>query len=119
MAFPPRSASRKEEMEKRSRQRVRDQVAHLAFGAETRMRSKRARISMMARSSNPPPSRPDTEAQDQLLQIITFGLQRAAGPYRRASNGSLLYSITSSAVASSVAGTVRPSAFAVLRLMTS
>jgi len=71
-------------MEKRSRQRVRDQVAHLAFGAETRMRSKRARISMMARSSNPPPSRPDTEAQDQLLQIITFGLQRAAGPYRRA-----------------------------------
>jgi hypothetical protein len=27
------------EMEKRSRQRVRDQVAHLAFGAETRMRS--------------------------------------------------------------------------------
>ena len=26
-------------MEKRSRQRVRDQVAHLAFGAETRMRS--------------------------------------------------------------------------------
>jgi hypothetical protein len=27
-------------------------------------------------------NRPDTEAQDQLLQIITFGLQRAAGPYR-------------------------------------
>jgi len=26
-------------MEKRSRQRVRDQVAHMAFGAETRMRS--------------------------------------------------------------------------------
>jgi hypothetical protein len=38
-AFPPRSASRKEEMEKRSRQRIRDQVAHMAFGAETRMRS--------------------------------------------------------------------------------
>ena len=37
--FPPRSASRNEEMEKRSRQRVRDQVAHMAFGAETRMRS--------------------------------------------------------------------------------
>ena len=30
-------------------------------------------------------NRPDTEAQDQLLQIITFGLQRAAGPYKRAS----------------------------------
>ena len=27
-------------------------------------------------------NRPDTDAQDQLLQIITFGLQRAAGPYR-------------------------------------
>ena len=24
-------------------------------------------------------NRPDTDAQDQLLQIITFGLQRAAG----------------------------------------
>src|SRR6185295_11103651 len=36
---PPRSASRNEEMEKRSRQRVRDQVALMAFGAETRMRS--------------------------------------------------------------------------------
>ena len=30
-------------------------------------------------------NRPDTDAQDQLLQIITFGLQRAAGPYKRAS----------------------------------
>ena len=27
-------------------------------------------------------SRPDTEAQDQLLKIIIFDLQRAAGPYR-------------------------------------
>ena len=36
---PPRSASWNEEMEKRSRQRVRDQVALLAFGAELRMRS--------------------------------------------------------------------------------
>ena len=26
-------------------------------------------------------NRPDTEAQDQLLQITIFGLQRAAGPY--------------------------------------
>ena len=33
-------------------------------------------------------NRPDTDAQDQLLQIITFGLQRAAGPYRRAIIGS-------------------------------
>src|SRR5262249_10347254 len=34
--FPPRSASRNEEMEKRSRQRVRDQVALRAFGADRR-----------------------------------------------------------------------------------
>ena len=33
--------------------------------------------------------RPDTDAQDQLLQIITFGLQRAAGPYRWAMCGRL------------------------------
>ena len=32
-------------------------------------------------------NRPDTDAQDQLLQIITFGLQRAAGPYRWAISG--------------------------------
>jgi hypothetical protein len=32
-------------------------------------------------------NRPDTEAQDQLLQIITFGLQRAAGPYTWAMYG--------------------------------
>ena len=39
VGFPPRSASWNEEMEKRSRQRVRDQVALMAFGAESRMRS--------------------------------------------------------------------------------
>ena len=54
VGFPPRSASRNEEMEKRSRQRVRDQVALMAFGAESRMRSRRARISMMARNTNVP-----------------------------------------------------------------
>ena len=32
LAFPPRSASRNEEMEIKSRQRIRDQVALLAFG---------------------------------------------------------------------------------------
>jgi hypothetical protein len=37
---------------------------------------------MTARSSKGSINRPDTEAQDQILQIITFGLQRAAGPYR-------------------------------------
>jgi hypothetical protein len=43
-----------EEMEKRSRQRVRDQVAHMAFGAETRMRSSARGLSMMARNTNVP-----------------------------------------------------------------
>ena len=37
---------------------------------------------MMARSLKRSINRPDTEAQDHLLQIITFGLQRAAGTYR-------------------------------------
>jgi hypothetical protein len=36
-----------------------------------------------------------------------------------ANNGNRLYSITSSAIASSVGGTVSPSVFAVLRLITS
>jgi hypothetical protein len=40
---------------------------------------------MMARSLKGSINRPDTEAQTNFLQIITFGLQRAAGPYRRAS----------------------------------
>ena len=52
-------------MEKRSRQRVRDQVALLAFGAEFANEIERARISMMARSLKGSINRPDTEAQDQ------------------------------------------------------
>jgi hypothetical protein len=39
VGFPAEVCESKEEMEKRSRQRVRNQVAHLAFGAESRMRS--------------------------------------------------------------------------------
>ena len=68
-------------MEKRSRQRVRDQVALMAFGAESRMRS----------SARGYPSWPGTETfrsrgriqkrKTYRFQIITFGLQRAAGPY--------------------------------------
>ena len=47
-------------------------------------------------------NRPDTEAQDQLLQIIIFGLQRAAGPYRWANKRHhASYSIASSARVSS------------------
>ena len=59
------------------------------------------------------------------LQIVTSGLHRTAGPYicaisdQSAAQQKATYSITSSARASSVGGTSRPSAFAVLRLMTS
>ena len=66
-------------MEKRSRQRVRDQVALLAaneIGC--------ARISMMARSTNAPFKGRIQKRKTNHLQIITLGLQRTAGPYKRA-----------------------------------
>src|SRR6266516_4476741 len=59
------------------------------------------------------------------LQIITFRLQRAAGPYSRATSGLMRcskqdrYSMTSSAMASSDGGTLSPSILAVSALMTS
>ena len=59
------------------------------------------------------------------LQAVISDLQRTAGPYRCAISGreqpqqTDRYSITSSARASSVGGTSRPSALAVLRLITS
>jgi hypothetical protein len=71
-------------MEKRSRQRVRDQVALMAFGAETRMRSSARGLSMLARNTNVPFKGRIQKRKIHDLQIITFGLQRAAGPYRRA-----------------------------------
>ena len=44
----------------------------------------RARISMMARNPNVPFKGRIQMRKTYHLQIITFGLQRAAGPYRRA-----------------------------------
>jgi hypothetical protein len=44
----------------------------------------RARISMMARSSKAPSIGRIQMRKTNFLQITTFGLQRAAGPYRRA-----------------------------------
>ena len=70
-------------MEKRSRQRVRDQVALLAFGAELRMRIERARISMMARNRNVPFKGRIQKRKTYHLQIVTFGLQRAAGSIQK------------------------------------
>ena len=78
--------SERGEMEKRSRQRVRDQVARLAFGAETRMRSSARGLSMMARNTNVPSGRIQKRKTNH-LQIVIFGLQRAAGPYRWAISG--------------------------------
>jgi hypothetical protein len=71
---------------------------------------------MMARNANVPFKGRIQKRKNNHLQIITFGLQRAAGPYSRATSGLMhcsktaCYSITSSARASSVGGTSRPSA---------
>ena len=80
---------------------------------------------MMARNTNVPFKGRIQKRKTHNLQIITFGLQRAAGPYRRARLGQSAlqqkeaYSITSSALARSAAGTLRRSAFAVTSLSTS
>jgi len=42
---------------------------------------------MMARNTNVPFKGRIQKRKTHDLQIITFGLQRAAGPYRRARNG--------------------------------
>ena len=65
-------------MEKRSRQRVRDQVAHMAFGGRDANEIERARISMMARNTNVPFKGRIQKRKTYHLQIITFRLQRAA-----------------------------------------
>ena len=112
-------------MEKRSRRRIRDLVAHPASQGLDANENRCARISMMARSANAPLKGRIQKRKTNNLQIITSGLQRTAGPYRCA-NRVLThrskqhgYSITSSARASSEGGTSRPSALAVLRLMDS
>ena len=83
LAFPPRSASRNEEMEKRSLQRVRGPDGLRGRDANE---IERARISIMARNPNVPFKGRIQKRKTYHLQIITFGLQRAAGPYRWANN---------------------------------
>src|ERR1700749_2110324 len=80
-AFPPRSASWNEEMEKRSRRRVPELVTRLAFQGLSENEIGRARISMMARNANVPFKGRIQKRKTYHLQIVTFGLQRAAGPY--------------------------------------
>jgi hypothetical protein len=77
---------------------------------------------MMPRNTNVPFKGRIQKRKTNHLQIITFSLQRAAGPYRSARNGreqlqqTMSYSITSSARASRDGGILRPRALAALRL---
>src|SRR5215813_7172091 len=87
MRFLPRSASWDEEMEKRSRRRIRDLVAHPASQGLDANENRCARISMMARSANAPLKGRIQKRKTNNLQIITSGLQRTAGPYRCAISG--------------------------------
>src|SRR5215467_12244741 len=81
LAFPPRSASWNEEMEKRSRRRIRDLVAQPASLGLSENEIGCARISMVARNTNVPFKGRIQKRKTYHLQIITFRLQRAAGPY--------------------------------------
>jgi len=74
-------------MEKRSRRRIRDLVALAAFQGLSQNEIGCARISMMARSTNAPFKGRIQKRKTNHLQIITFGLQRTAGPYKGATNG--------------------------------
>ena len=69
-------------MEKRSRRRVPELVTRLAFQGLSENEIGRARISMMARNANVPFKGRIQKRKTYHLQIITFRLQRAAGPYR-------------------------------------
>src|SRR5215831_10898652 len=82
LAFPPRSASWNEEMEKRSRRRIRDLVAQPASLGLSENEIGCARIYMVARNTNVPFKGRIQKRKTYHLQIITFRLQRAAGPYR-------------------------------------
>jgi hypothetical protein len=59
-------------------------VARLAFQGLAENEIGRVRISMMARNKHVPFKGRIQKRKTNLLQIITFGLQRAAGPYSRA-----------------------------------
>ncbi len=69
-------------MEKRSRRRIHDLVARPASMGLSENEIGCARISMMARNTNVPFKGRIQKRKTYHLQIITFRLQRAAGPYR-------------------------------------
>ena len=62
-------------------------MARLAFQGLSENEIGRARISMMARSSKAPSIGRIQMRKTNLLQIMIFDLQRAAGPYRWAMCG--------------------------------
>src|SRR5262252_1044044 len=68
-------------MEKRSRRRIRDLVARPASLGLSENEIGCAPISMMARNTNVPFKGRIQKRKTYHLQIITFRLQRAAGPY--------------------------------------
>src|ERR1700747_487300 len=72
-------------MEKRSRRRIRDRGARPPSQRLSENEIVCARISMMARNTNVPFKGRIQKRKTYHLQIITFGLQRAAGPYNRVS----------------------------------
>jgi hypothetical protein len=72
-------------MEKRSRRRIRDLVAQPASLGLSENEIGCARISMMAKNTNVPFKGRIQKRKTYHLQIITFRLQRAAGPYKSAS----------------------------------
>src|SRR5437588_12746219 len=74
-------------MEKRSRRRIRDLVAQPASLGLSENEIGSARISMVARNTNVPFKGRIQKRKTYHLQIITFRLQRAAGPYRSAKTG--------------------------------
>src|SRR4029453_18494816 len=74
-------------MEKRSRRRIRDLVARPASLGLSENEIGCARISMMARNTNVPFKGRIQKRKTYHLQIITFRLQRAAGPYSCANYG--------------------------------
>jgi hypothetical protein len=73
-------------MDKRSRRRIRDLVARPASLGLSENETGCARISMMARNTNVPFKGRIQKRKTYHLQIITFRLQRAAGPYSCANN---------------------------------
>ena len=74
-------------MEKRSRPRTRDLVTQAASQGLSENEIGCARISMMARSTNAPCKGRIQMRKTTPLDLLKFGLQRTAGPYRRVKPG--------------------------------